>query len=204
MESRKYSVIVFDLGKVLLDFDYGILTAKLDKVENGLGEKFTDFYKQHRHEYRDFESARISEKEFLKRVLAALDHKVDAETFCQMFGDIFTPNEDVVSLLPIFKKKYTLILLSNTNDIHRRYGWQKYDFIKQFDHLVLSHEAGIVKPEEEIYKLVEDFTHKPAEEHLFIDDTSVNTDEAITLGWDAINFVGYANLVSELKNRAIL
>jgi FMN phosphatase YigB (HAD superfamily) len=50
-----------------------------------------------------------------------------------IYSKIFTVNEDVALLLPELKKKYKLILLSNTNEIHREYGWKDYSFLKYFD-----------------------------------------------------------------------
>lgn len=204
MHKRKYSVVVFDLGNVLIPFNYDLVIERLDKIESGLGEKFYKFYKDNYHFHRDYEAARISEEYFLKKMLEALDNKIDADTFCRYFSEIFIINEDVASLLPVIKKNYKLVLLSNTNDIHRRYGWQQYKFIENFDKLILSHEVGFVKPEEEIYKAVEAYTQKPSDEHIFIDDVPEYAEGAKKLGWDAINFTGYNNLVKELKEREII
>ena len=100
--------------------------------------------------------------------------------------------------------KYKLILLSNTSGIHQKYGWEKYSFIKNFDKLILSHEVGAVKPEEKIYKAVEEFTLEKSETHIFIDDILDYVNAAKTLGWDGIQFVGYENLENEFKLRNIL
>jgi len=45
MVSNKISVIVFDLGNVLLPFDYKIAINKLNEVGARLGEKFISFIK---------------------------------------------------------------------------------------------------------------------------------------------------------------
>lgn len=204
MENRKYSVVVFDLGNVLLPFNYDLMIGNLNKIEPGLGEKFYKFYNDNYYLHRDYEANRLTEEVFLERILGALDNKVDADTFCRIFSDIFTVNRDVAALLPVLKEKYTLVLLSNTNDIHRRYSWQQNKFIENFDKLILSYEVAAVKPEKEIYLAVEKYTCKPAAEHIFIDDVLEYANGAKALGWDAINFIGYENLVEELKKRGIL
>jgi len=43
-----------------------------------------------------------------------------------------------------------------------------------------------------------------AEEHIFIDDISEYVDAAKSLGWDGIHFLGYEDLVKNLKARNIL
>ncbi len=202
--NRKYSVIVFDLGNVLIPFDYKIMTDRLNKVSSGLGEKFLADYKINYHIHRSFESGVMTEIQFIDKMLNILDHKIDSETFCRFFSEIFRVNQDVANLLPQFKKNYKLILLSNTNSIHKKYGWEKFDFLKHFDKLILSHEVGAVKPEEKIYRAVEKISGYTPAEHLFIDDVKEYSDAAIKLGWDAINFVSYENLLQEFQIREVL
>ena len=170
MQKRKYSVIVFDLGNVLIPFDYNTLIKKLDAVKTGLGKYFVDTYFANYDFHRDFERGEISEKKFIEKMLEILDHSIDGETFCNYFSCIFKQNKEVAALLPALKNKYKLILLSNTNSIHEKYGWEHYDFLKYFDDLILSHKIGAVKPEEKIYRAVEESSSSPAEEHIFIDD----------------------------------
>lgn len=200
----KYSSIVFDLGNVLIPFDYSIMAKRLNKISEGLGEKFLEEYKNNYHIHRSYESGAITDRQFIDKMLKILDHKIDSETFCHFFSEIFRVNQDVADLLPKLKNNYTLILLSNTNSIHKKYGWEKYDFLKHFNHLILSHEVGSVKPEEKIYRAVEKISGFTPAQHLFIDDVKEYSNAAISFGWDAINFIGYENLISELNERAIL
>jgi putative hydrolase of the HAD superfamily len=202
--SRKYSVIVFDLGNVLVPFDYTNSIEKLEATEKNLGKKFWEFYKGNYDIHRQFERGKISKEKFIDLMLASIENKIDSETFCKYYAKIFTVNEDVVSLLPELKKNYLLVLLSNTNCIHHEYGWKDFEFLKYFDKQILSHLVGAVKPEENIYKEVESFTGKPPEEHIFIDDIAEYTEKAKSRGWDAIRFKNYEELLSELKQRKIL
>jgi putative hydrolase of the HAD superfamily len=204
LTSRKYSAVVFDLGNVLIPFDYSIIINRLNEIDEGLGDRFYNLYKENYHIHREFESWKLSTDEFIRIMLEWLDNKVNREEFCELYSNIFTVSKDVAALLPEIKKKYKLVLLSNTNYIHQKYGWEKYDFIKHFDKLVLSHEAGSIKPEEKIYRTVEAFTQLPSEEHIFIDDIEEYVNGAKKIGWDGIQFIGYENLVSELKKREIL
>lgn len=204
MIKRKYSAIVFDLGQVLLQFDYKYFVEKVNKHKAGIGERFLNVYQQNYHIHRDFEKGKISEKMFIAQMLEYLEHCIDEETFCKYWSDIFSFNEDVIALLPELKKRYKLYLVSNTNSIHKKYGYQDYEFLKLFDRLFLSHEVGFVKPEEEIYRVVEKASGFPSEEHIFIDDILEYVIAAKTLGWDGIQFVNYDNLLKNLKAREII
>ena len=204
MNKKNYSAIVFDLGKVLIPFDYSPAINKLNQIERGLGNRFIEFYKSNYHFHRDFERGNISENEFVSKMLEVVDYKIDAETFKKYYADIFSVNEDVISLLPILKNDYRLFLLSNTDSIHQKYGWLKYEFLKYFDELILSYEVGSVKPEEKIYRAVEEASGLPSEKHFYIDDIQEYVDTAIKLGWDAVQFVDYQKLVDDLKSRNII
>ncbi len=204
MSSTKYSVVVFDLGNVLIPFDYDLVIKRFNAVSNGLGDKFVDYYRSNYEIHRGFERGDISEEKFIEKMLAVLENKIDKETFCKAYSTIFKVNENVAALLPVLKENYKLVLLSNTNSIHMEYGWKDYGFLKHFEKLILSHEVGAVKPEPEIYKAVERFTGEKPERHIFIDDIKEYAEGAKSMGWDAVQFMGYENLVKDLEERDIL
>ncbi|MFZ2323080.1 MAG: HAD family phosphatase [Ignavibacteriaceae bacterium] len=202
--NRKYSAVVFDLGQVLLSFDYKYFVDKVNQLKDGLGDEFVKKYNKNYDVHREFEKGKVSEKDFISQMLKYLEHKIDEETFCKYWSDIFTPNEKVIALLPELKKNYKLFLLSNTNSIHKKYGYEHYDFLKLFDKLFLSHEVGFVKPEEEIYRAVEKVSGLPSSEHIFIDDIPEYINAAKNIGWDGIQFIGYENIVANLKEKWVL
>lgn len=203
MNKRKYSAIVFDLGMVLIPFDYSIAVNRLNKIEQNLGNRFIEFYNSNYHLHREFEKGMMTEPEFINKMLTIVDHKLDQETFCKIYSEIFSVNEDVASLLPALQKNYKLFLLSNTNSIHRKYGWQDCEFLKYFNELILSYKVKSLKPEEGIYRAVEAASGFSSAEHFFIDDVQEYVDAAKKLGWDAVQFVDYNQLIIDLKNRDI-
>ena len=204
MTNKKYSAIVFDLGQVLSQFDYKFFVEKVNQHKDGLGEKFLEMYKSNYEVHRQFEKGKIAEKDFIAQMLEYLEHKIDGETFCRYWSDIFSFNDDVITLLPRLKKNFKLYLLSNTNSIHKKYGYGNYEFLKMFDRLFLSHEVGFIKPEEEIYRAVEKVSCFSSEEHIFIDDIIEYVNAAKDIGWDGIQFTGYDDLIDKLKDRKIL
>jgi len=203
MNHRHYSAIVFDLGNVLIPFDYTSAIKKLNTLDTNLGNRFIEYYKSNYHFHRDFERGKITDEEFTDRMLKVIDNKIDSETFKNYYADIFSLNEDVISLLPNLKKNYKLFLLSNTDSIHQQYGWQKYEFLNYFDELILSHKVGALKPEEKIYRKVEEASGFPSEDHFYIDDIEEYVDAAKKIGWDAVQFINYEKLINDLKERNI-
>ena len=196
----KISAIVFDLGNVLIPFDYDIILNKLNNIKSGLGNRFAVRYKSNYSVHRKFETWELSNDEFLNIMMEWTENTLSKNEFCELYSNIFVVNNDVASLLPKLKKNYKLVLLSNTNSIHQKYGWAKYDFLKNFDELILSHKVGAVKPDAKIYKAVEQFTNLPSAEHLFIDDVEEYVNGAKSVGWNAVQFVDYKKLIADLRN----
>ena len=204
MIEKKYSAIVFDLGQVIVPFDYKLFVEKVNLIRPGAGERFLKLYNQNYQIHKDFEKGNLSESQFIDQMLGFLDHIIGAEAFCNYWSGIFSVNENIVDILYRLKKNYKLYLLSNTNSIHKKYGFQNFEFLKLFDHLFLSHEIGFIKPEKECYKAVEKVSGFPPGEHIFIDDIPEYVDAAKSLGWDGIQFKGFDDLMINLKKRNIL
>ena len=84
------------------------------------------------------------------------------------------------------EKKYKLILLSNTNDLHIKWIIENVPFFEEFksyfNAFYLSHEIHLRKPNADIYEFVLQKNNLKPEECLFIDDTQANTDAASKLG----------------------
>lgn len=198
MINSEIKVFVFDLGNVLIPFDYKIIVKNLNKTEPHLGDKFEKLYAENYHIHEKFEKGKISVDQFTETMLSWLDHKIVAEEFFQIYSDIFTLDEKMIGLLPTIKEKYKLVLLSNTNYIHQKYGWEKYSFLKHFDKLILSHEVGARKPEAGIFKSAENYTGEKSEHHFFTDDVEEYVEAAKSIGWNGITFKGYENFIRKI------
>ena len=204
MKNNKYSVLVFDLGNVMIPFDYDLVTSKLDEYKKGLGDKFKKMYYDNYHIHRSYETSKITTEEFLEINLGWLDNEVTAEQFISAYCNVFTENKKLTGMLSSLKEKYTIVALSNTNYLHQKYAWEKYDFIKYFDKMILSHEVGAYKPEPEIYKAVEDFTGESPEKHFFTDDVLEYVEGAKSRGWGGAQYSNHDAYIAFLKSIQII
>lgn len=88
-------------------------------------------------------------------------------------------------------KKYQLILLSNTNELHidciKKHIPFYEDFKACFDKFYLSHQIMLRKPNTDIFNFVLNENKLKPEECLFIDDTKENTVTASKLGINVWN-----------------
>lgn len=182
------STLIFDLGGVIVDLDLpkciqNFKDLGLENIEQYLsnfGQK--DFFMQ-------FEKGQIGIPAFRNEIrkLAGIeltDAQID-EAWCSFLTQI--PVEKL-HLLSELKKKYRILLLSNTNPLHiqtavaaefSKTGKTRQDF---FDKCYLSYEMGMVKPDVEIFEALLADAQVKAEECLFLDDGKKNIDTAAALG----------------------
>ena len=85
MVNINYSVIVFDLGNVLIPFDHNIWINRLNSIETGLGDRYYQKYMDNYSVHREYESGRLSDNEFIKINLEWLSYKVKEEQFIDIF-----------------------------------------------------------------------------------------------------------------------
>jgi len=201
---NKIEVIVFDLGNVLIPFDYKRLVNAMNNIDSGLGDRFVKNYYDNYHVHRKYERWELNDSEFIKILIKWSENKIPEEKLKHIYADLFVENKETTELLPLLKKNYMLVLLSNTNFVHQKYGWEKYDFLKYFDKLILSHEVGAIKPEEKIYRAVENFTNKTSESHIFIDDIAEYIEGAKKCGWHGVQFTSARKLKDDLKSFGII
>jgi putative hydrolase of the HAD superfamily len=110
----------------------------------------------------------------------------------------------MIDLLPLLTKRYKLILLSNTNDLHVEVIEKQYAFFQYFHHLVFSHLTGTSKPDPKIYQTALDLSNSSPETCLFIDDLEENVKVAIAMGMSGIVFSGYTDLIDKFTKYHII
>jgi 2-haloacid dehalogenase len=79
-----------------------------------------------------------------------------------------------------------------------------FPFLGHFEHIILSGEERVIKPDPEIFRRLLARSGRRAEECLFIDDVAANVAAAQSVGFDAIQFRSPAELRRELVRRRIL
>jgi putative hydrolase of the HAD superfamily len=84
------------------------------------------------------------------------------------------------------EKRFKLILLSNTNDMHIDFIKSNVSFYEDFkncfDQFYLSQEIQLRKPNKDIFDFVLESNNLKPEQCFFVDDTKENTDMAEALG----------------------
>jgi glucose-1-phosphatase len=204
MESNLPEAVVFDLGKVLLDFDYGRAAAGMvDRCTLSL-EALRRLIDQSPLLYR-YETNLLTTAQFFGELQAASGFAGDLEEFRVIFGDIFTPIAPMVELHQKLRDRgFRTYIFSNTNEMAVNYIRKQYPFFREFDGYVLSCEHGAMKPAPSIYKVVEELTGCVGQQVLYIDDRAENVAAGLARGWRVIHHLTPEKTIAEIRDMGVL
>jgi putative hydrolase of the HAD superfamily len=197
-----HKTIIFDLGKVLVDFDFGRAYRALEQV---CGCRMPEMRRRAMESglYEKFETGRIDPRLFVTSMCDLLEAEIRYEDFCGIFNSIFAGTLVPESLLEGLAQRYRLLLLSNTNAIHYEMLDRAYPLLRHFHHRILSFEVNAMKPEPEIYRRAIERAGCRPEECFYTDDIPEFIAAAKTQGIDAVRFESAAQLQGELERRGI-
>jgi glucose-1-phosphatase len=196
--------IIFDLGKVIIPFDF---KRGYDRMAPLCSYAATEIPERLRScdLVTRFEEGNVAPEDFVRELGAILELKVSYEEFCEIWSSIFLretliPEELLVGL----KKRYRLLLLSNTNAIHFEMVSKNYPLLRHFDHLVLSYKVRALKPSPLIYEEALRHAHCAPQECFFTDDIAAYVEAARAAGIDAVQFENREQIERELKARGVV
>ena len=113
------------------------------------------------------------------------------------------PLEPMMELAAQLATRLSRVALSNTNAIHMQYIHEHFPLFQEFDAEILSHEVGLLKPDESIYRLALKKAGLIAEQAVFIDDLSANVDGARRVGLHAIHHQNVETTRAELTKLGV-
>ena len=176
--------VIFDIGNVLLTFDYFIAERAL--VSHTGIETPPSVEDLHPHRI-DHETGRSSREDFIRIVREAFAHDGPEDHFMELWTRIFQVNEPMVGWARSLHGKTPLFLLSNIGCIHHDHIFEEYEFFGSlFRDGIYSYKAGVMKPEARIFELAKSqFGVDPART-LYIDDLEENVH-----GAESVGFVGH-------------
>src|SRR5206468_4346795 len=113
----KPSAIVFDLGKVLVDFDYSIAARKLG-ARCKMAPEQIKFFIAHSPLLIQLETGQITSQKFYDEISAATGFCGDFDEFSSSFSDVFSPIEPMIEFQASLRRRgFPTYILSNTNDL---------------------------------------------------------------------------------------
>jgi putative hydrolase of the HAD superfamily len=150
----------------------------------------------------DYNKGLISYNDCFKRFFNVPISDDQMKKIGEAWSTTWAPSEEMLNLVKSLKANYTLAILSNSDLLnsskYTERGWYSY-----FDHLILSHELGIVKPDKRIYEITLSKLGLPGDQCIFIDDQERVLSPARELGMETILFKSISQLKSELRAKGV-
>lgn len=196
--------LIFDLGRVLVDFDFSLGCEALARRTHRPAADILAVV-QSSGLAPQLEAGQLSAEEFVARMTGLLGVTVSYEDFAQDWCAIFLPG----TLIPErwvrqLRTRHRTLLLSNTNAIHFAMLRRTYPILDHFDAYVLSHEVKAMKPDPRIYAAAVEAAGCAPEECFFTDDMPGYVEGARRAGLDAVQFTGADRLRADLAARGIV
>jgi putative hydrolase of the HAD superfamily len=198
------TAVVFDLGKVLLEFDYGIVARRLAAHSGRDAEQIRGLLDQSPLLFR-LESGQMTNDEFFREVSALTAYTGAFDEFADIFGDIFAPIAPMIDLHAQLRARgVPTFIFSNTNGLAVRHIQANFPFFAHFTDYIYSHEAGAMKPDHRIYELVERRSGRRGTELLYLDDRKENVDAGAARGWRVVHHQTPEQTIAAVRESGLL
>ena len=192
-------VLAFDLGNVIFGFDYTIAFKEIKhKMEASIEKIIEEFYC---HDFTlPFEKGLVSGHDFYLDFKRTFSANFDYQEFIDIWCKIFFPVPEVIELVRKLKKKYSIYMISNINELHFNYLYKEYpEVFSLFDDLILSFRVKSIKPEAKIYRALKEAAGEEFNNIIYIDDRADLIEAAKQLQLNCIQFIDHKKLIDDLR-----
>src|SRR5450759_3315552 len=196
------SVIVFDLGRVLIDLDFDAFPRLL-----GFGRSHASPFVKSSIERLaiQYETGKITTEQFFNSLGEILHDKFRREELLNAWNAIIGEENSVIApIVDAVQLRYKTAILSNTSPTHFHKALDTSPILRKFSKLYLSYEIGAMKPDLAVYRHVIENLNVDPSTILFIDDISENIIAAQQCGMVGVLFTDPLRLRGELESRSIL
>ena len=188
-------LLVFDLGGVLLHLTNPQQAFDLQMSESEFLERWI-----HSPSVRDFERGLVDEETFARKIVDEADLPYDWREFMDKFDawpDQLYPG--ILDLLDDIASNHRCILLSNTNAMHWERAGIGNELSPRFEKVFLSYLTGRLKPDPDVYHMVQAELGCEPKQIVFFDDNPANVKAAENCGWQSILTKGFDELRDSLQ-----
>ena len=179
-------VFIFDLGKVLVDFDYTIAARKIAARSSNAPQDLHAFLGSSPL-LVEYESGRLTRQAFYEAVCDATGFQGSLAEFGGYFAKIFAEMPGTIALHAELRRLgYKTFIFSNTNDLAVEHVQRDFPFFANFDGYIFSYEVGAMKPQPAIYAAMEKMCGRSGADLIYLDDRAENIAAGAAHGWQAI------------------
>jgi FMN phosphatase YigB (HAD superfamily) len=179
-------VFIFDLGKVLVDFDYAIAARKIAARSTKSPQNLHAFLGGSPL-LLQYETGALSRQAFFDAIREVVGFQGTMAEFGESFADIFSEIPAMIALNAELRQRgFKTFIFSNTNDLAIEHVRRSFPFFKEFDGYIYSYEVGSMKPEARIYEAMEAMCGGFGSDLIYIDDRPENIAAGKSRGWRTV------------------
>src|SRR5579864_3888248 len=198
------TALFWDIGGVILSNGWD--RPDRAKAVKQFGLDWEEFEDRHELASPAYEIGEITLETYLQRTVFYRKRNFTKEEFTKF---IFAQSEEYPESRAILSAvaasgKYLLCTINNEGLELNEHRIQQFELRREFKAFFSSCYLGIRKPDEGIYRLALEVTHRQPEESLFIDDRELNLECARQLGMHTIHFQNAVQLRQELSANGVI
>ncbi len=185
MRSESITAALFDIGNVILPFDYERAGKRLAALSPTPREPDRGVLAE---AGRAFELGQLDRAAFLRRVRPEFGHSGSEDEFLAIWEDIFEPNPGINALIEELAERMPLFLLSNIGEIHRESVHRDYPIFRHFRSGIYSYEVGCMKPDPRIFSIAIERLGVDPQRTLYLDDLAENIAAGRAAGFRCVHY----------------
>lgn len=196
----KITTVVFDFGKVLLEYDWKKLALRVTGSEEEASEFLKMVFKDGK--WRKIDKGQWSFKDFMDKNYEEFPQWADKlERFFNEMPSVFSPLEYAKDWIVDLKNRgYNVLYISNYSDELITKTLDCLYFVPLLNGGIISAREKLIKPEPEIYELLCRRFEVSPQECVFIDDMPDNITGAENVGMSGILFKNYEQARADLDD----
>lgn len=179
---------IFDLGNVIVDIDFKRVLGVWSNLSGTPLAMLTDRFSMG-EVFQQHERGEISDEDFAAKLCEEMGIALSFEQFATGWQAVFVAlRPEVIDIMHRLRGEgHRVVVLSNTNRLHCNYWPRHYPQVAEAaDHMYLSQDIGMRKPDADIYQHVLAAENVPADRAVFFDDVAANVAAAQALGIKAV------------------
>lgn len=196
--------VVFDIGNVLADFCWERLLLRLG-FEGEVFDHVADATVRGPY-WQEFDRSQMSDREIIERFYSlAPEYKEQIDLFYEHIHEMCEEYPYAVQWVRDLKAAgYSVYILSNYGKTAFENRKKPFSFLTEADGKVISYEVSSVKPEREIFQVLEKKYQISPAESVFIDDMELNISAARQYGYAGIVFRNFDQAQKELIDLGVI
>ena len=192
--------IVFDIGNVLMDFDYMPFIRKLLGDEETVTRVNDAIWRT--GYWDDLDRGEDTETMLNKMIKTAPEYEKEIRLTFDSVGECMSSVDYSIPWIRSLQRRgFRVLYLSNYSPHTMAANPDALDFVPFMDGGIFSCDVRINKPDPRIFKLLIDKFSMDPGRSVFIDDNQSNVDTAEELGFNAIRFSDYSQASAELEEQ---